>query len=634
MAVKLVLEPRVYVVGRQKVDADELGRFLVDCGSRGWTTDTDVSAEVLVEVAGRNCYQSFKASRPGGNAAYIKHLLEVSHGSVLEHANWSFIITGVSRSLCYLPDTEILTKAGWKRIDSIADDETLLTKDPATGSCRWSRNHRLHKMQHVGDVHWFENREWKSPAFTPDHITWYAPYDLRKNRGLGLREIMAGGAAKAPYRDVAGKRFVVDRSITMESSRDPERISIGGISYDAEDFFRWLGWLFTDGHILKNRNRMAIVQSKQGNLTAIASLMERLFPGRWRMGFCKRTGLHSFSIFDRNIKSILVSRFGRTKSNRRLTWLFDYSPRLLRAFAESAIAGDGSVDKTSGHRVLYCYSEETAGDFQVLWAMLGMSSNVRHVDRRGATNRELGGVAIVNRVVEFVVSLHSKGQTLVRPKHQQTIWYAGTVYCPHTDDGLVFVRRNGAAFWSGNTHELVRHRHLSFSQLSQRYVDESNVAFVVPPALMSEVTSANALSDSLKMGGCDRLTDSERVGLGWIASAERDLDEYIALVEYLSSGDRFPGITDRTERRKAAREAARSVLPNSTETSIFVTANARALRNFLELRGSRHADAEMARLSVRLLGILQAESPNIFGEYRLVDIGNGRQEIITDYRKV
>src|SRR5262245_64008185 len=44
---------------------------------------------------------SFARPRPGGNAKYFDHLLEVGHGSVLEHAVWNFIFTGVSRSLTH-----------------------------------------------------------------------------------------------------------------------------------------------------------------------------------------------------------------------------------------------------------------------------------------------------------------------------------------------------------------------------------------------------------------------------------------------------------------------------------------------------------------------------------------------------
>src|SRR5947208_3157780 len=98
--IRILREPTVYLVGRQVIDSRELDRFLADHGV-SWQSDTEVAAEYLTEVAGRVCYMSFAKPRPGGNETYLKHILEVGHGSVLEHAVWNFVFTGVSRSLTH-----------------------------------------------------------------------------------------------------------------------------------------------------------------------------------------------------------------------------------------------------------------------------------------------------------------------------------------------------------------------------------------------------------------------------------------------------------------------------------------------------------------------------------------------------
>src|SRR3954447_6783400 len=97
---RVIHEPAVYLVGRQTVEDSEIGRFLADHGV-AWQTDTEVAGEHLAEVAGRLCYMSFAKPRPGGNKAYLNHILEVGHGSVLEHAVYNFVFTGVSRSLTH-----------------------------------------------------------------------------------------------------------------------------------------------------------------------------------------------------------------------------------------------------------------------------------------------------------------------------------------------------------------------------------------------------------------------------------------------------------------------------------------------------------------------------------------------------
>jgi thymidylate synthase (FAD) len=97
---------------------------------------------------------------------------------------------------------------------------------------------------------------------------------------------------------------------------------------------------------------------------------------------------------------------------------------------------------------------------------------------------------------------------------------------------------------------------------------------------------------------------------------------------------KWPEIQDRTLRRKMARQAARSVLPNACETKIFVTANARALRHFIELRGAPEADVEIRAVAVEILRIMQKEAPNVFGDYRVETHADGSEIATTPHRKV
>jgi thymidylate synthase (FAD) len=173
------------------------------------------------------------------------------------------------------------------------------------------------------------------------------------------------------------------------------------------------------------------------------------------------------------------------------------------------------------------------------------------------------------------------------------------------------------------THELIRHRAgVSVSQLSQRYVDSSGVAFVVPPALVGTVRAAQA----------DPYGDDSAVGQTWIEQVSEAVQEYTFLADMLLKwGD---GAGDKTARRKAAREAARSVLPNCTETTIFVTANARALRHIFEQRGSIFADAEIRRLSVAWAKVMRVECPNLFGDVNVVHGADGGDAVMVHYSKV
>lgn len=161
------------------------------------------------------------------------------------------------------------------------------------------------------------------------------------------------------------------------------------------------------------------------------------------------------------------------------------------------------------------------------------------------------------------------------------------------------------------THELVRHRAgWGYSQLSQRYVDES-VAEYVEPDVIARDPELHAL---------------------WLDTIGKTHAAYVQLAERLQA--RLQDEPDRTLRRKLARQAARSVLPNATETKIFATANARALRHFIEMRGSRHAETEIRMLAIQVLRIMQKEAPNLFGDYELSPLPDGTFEATTPNRKV
>lgn len=140
------------------------------------------------------------------------------------------------------------------------------------------------------------------------------------------------------------------------------------------------------------------------------------------------------------------------------------------------------------------------------------------------------------------------------------------------------------------THELIRHRHLSYAQLSQRYVilggKEDRPRYVVPPAIR----------------GNEHLEETLR--LSWL----RAVSEY----DELSVGLRSTGKTV-----KQIREAARAVLPSCAETKIAVKGNFRAWRHFIAIRATDHAEAEMCEVAIATLRVLQDAFPASFADFEI-----------------
>ena len=102
-AIRVLREPRVTLIARQQ---------FIPPAHIGWNSDSDVGAQAVTEFAGRLCYLSFgqDATLEGGhktiagrttNQDYLTNILKTKHGSVLEHAVWSLLLEGISRSLTH-----------------------------------------------------------------------------------------------------------------------------------------------------------------------------------------------------------------------------------------------------------------------------------------------------------------------------------------------------------------------------------------------------------------------------------------------------------------------------------------------------------------------------------------------------
>jgi thymidylate synthase (FAD) len=151
------------------------------------------------------------------------------------------------------------------------------------------------------------------------------------------------------------------------------------------------------------------------------------------------------------------------------------------------------------------------------------------------------------------------------------------------------------------THELIRHRHFSYSQLSQRYVPEKDASFVEPEVIAND----------------------PELHEKFLAAAQASVDAYTELLAGLE--EKFADVPSATLRRKQARQAARAVLPNATETRIVVTGNYRAWRHFVAMRATEHADVEIRSLAIECLRELHKVAGNVFADFTISTLPDGTE---------
>jgi thymidylate synthase (FAD) len=151
------------------------------------------------------------------------------------------------------------------------------------------------------------------------------------------------------------------------------------------------------------------------------------------------------------------------------------------------------------------------------------------------------------------------------------------------------------------THELIRHRHFSYSQLSQRFVPERDSQVVLPPGIDGDAELQEFL----------------------LKAADTSREAYATLLAKLEA--KFADEPNAVLRRKQARQAARAVLPNATETRIVVTGNYRAWRHFIAMRASEHADVEIRRLAIAFLRQLADLAPAVFADFQVTTLADGSE---------
>jgi thymidylate synthase (FAD) len=156
-------------------------------------------------------------------------------------------------------------------------------------------------------------------------------------------------------------------------------------------------------------------------------------------------------------------------------------------------------------------------------------------------------------------------------------------------------------------HELTRHRHFSYSQLSQRYVPRGEATFVEPSVIADDPGLHQAFTEA----------------------ADAALAVHRTLLDGMEKA--LDGVPNATLRRKQALQAANSVLPTATETRLVVTGNYRAWRHFIAMRASEHADVEIRRLALACLRELQRVAGSVFRDFRISSLADGSEVAASPY---
>ena len=566
----------------------------------GWIGES-TDGERLAEFAGRLCYMSQRNPASRTTREYLENIKRQGHGSVLEHANYSVLIEGVSRSLthelvrhragmayCLDGDTLIYSEHRWGGRPNGVKKRTLrrlyemtLTPhgrsrvkllrlrclDEATGTFTTGRVKAVVRSG-IKPVFRVELEDGKSIACTREH-RFLTP------DGWQPLDAVVGGLTVSP-----GGHAVLGRTG-------------GTLLTNGVAAYRDREWLRARYH------GDGLQQSEIAAIAAIAGVTEH----------CVRAWVRKHDLQKPRGSGMTGRRPWNAGAHYTAGW--HHTPEARRRQALEPLRA--AVFERDDHRCRLCGRRGgalTLHHVLPIWARPDLAADVDNVValcgrpcHLRVNGRELEFVERFGRQLAEVPAgarrPHGSGRLLVpRARRIVSVTYLGE-------------RETYDIEMDGPNHNFVANGIVTHnSQLSQRYVDESEAHFVVPPAIIGD--------DALEQA--------------WRAQIEGAQRSYVALVDQLM--ERYAWVSDKVHRRKMAREAARGVLPNSTETKIVATGNARAWRTVLELRSSEGAELEIRRFAIALLRLLQGEAPAFFNDFEVYVGADRREAARIGYHKV
>ena len=561
--------------------------------------------------------------------------------------------------LCFDEETEILTNSGWRRFRDAHEVEKVMTLNPTTAQLEWGKPKAWHQYDYVGDLFYVEGRD-VDFAVTPDHRQWAQwgsdqTYKFAKTSELATTQFKIltappnGWTGRWPdtvtIPDVEKTQAVANQ----HTKAGTKKVTMAGRVYSTEKEIEALAILCayyaTEGTLATGVGGAVVIYGDHyAGVRAVCDTLQ-LPTSVW---MDKRNNVLRIAVGGgQPLRAYMEQHCGKLSPNKKLpNWVTELPTEQLQKIWKLLVETDGH-QYAAGGEVLCSTSATLVDQAQEILLKLGFTGTPGMYAGTNypmlAIRKKIKPVAQVNKSV------------LMERRH-----YSGQVHCVTTDNGIVLVRRNGIPHLSGNcylsfgekrtplaenkkylerimesahgsvfehssysvlffgidratTHELVRHRAgTAFSQVSQRYVDDEHLRFVMP----YEYNGSSKLIAQFERR-IDRAVEDYRV-------TSHELREVIKRNDGESS----------TEYRKRIQSCSREVLPNCTEAPIIVTANVRAWRHIFSMRCSAHADVRIRRPMIEVLQSLRLKAPNLFSDFEFEQLRDGTLAAASRYPKV
>src|SRR5258708_7597374 len=627
-------QPGVVVLARPQTNLAGLAGFLSGYGEDSpfpeYLNDPTRLPEgaQLCKIAGKVCYMSVgrKRSYNGDAERYFTNMKSSGHGSVFEHANFSLLLYGISRSV-----THELVRHRAGMAFCLTGDTLIYSNKRKQGRVDGSKKRRLDDIYKMTQTHHGRSRlkllrlrclDEQTGTFTTGKVKSVICSGIKPVFTVTLSDGKTITTTKEhrfltkegwkPLEEIVGNLSLSPSGTAVYEKSDAE------IMVNGQPLYKDAGWLH-EQYVVKGLDQQTIADMAGVTKHTIRSwvckhgLQKEL--GSWTAGKSPWNKDKHYQLGKR-------SEADRAQIRERMTGERNHRWK-GGTTAKGVVLRRGVEDLRSEIYVRDDYTCRLCGirggnltihHILPVWARLDLVCDPDNL----ATLYRSCHLEVNGHEEEYIESFGRKQEDLngvVRPEGR------GAKLAPRSRKIVAIVYAGEQMTYDiemeGPNHNFVANGIVTLnSQQSQRYVSGRMVRFVERP----EYTIDEALHAQF-------LQRIERASAEYAAITER-------ILEMQHGGTQLLSAEQRTDLRKKVQQTARSVLPNETEAPIVVTGNARAWRHVISMRASAHAETQIRELAVRIFLCLYLTDPVLFSDYTLEQLPDGTLAVKTEFEKI
>lgn len=349
---------------------------------------------------------------------------------------------------CYDDETEIFTDEGWKLFRDLNQNEQVATLDPNTNTVEWNRPYDYQEFDYVGDLIQFGNSALEARV-TPNH--WMYKKDRNDETGfVQARDFPQGSCIvrTAQWNEDVKETYTIPEYI--EHHHTGRHHTTFPIVHKAKTmpmdiWLKFLGLYISEGSMSGDRH-ISISQHTTKNREIIEEWLKD-FPVELRK-YGNGFQLNSIQLGNHILNLGLAVHCNEKHIPTQFKQLSEGQIKIL---LESLILGDGSVHKRTSQRSYYTTSKQLADDIQELFMRIGNVANIKRNETKG-TKTVINGEEYIRNFDGYSISERTtKKDYYVDSRNTNLIPYNGKVYCVTVNNHIILVRRNGKAYWCGQT---------------------------------------------------------------------------------------------------------------------------------------------------------------------------------------